>query len=68
MMDNFLNMPFFFFSPAHADKKMMSIFNGQERTITHFRDLLRRAGWKLSAVHYDSLSVSRYQKVVAVPN
>jgi hypothetical protein len=56
-----------FFAPVHADKKMMSIFNGQERTITHFRDLLNRAGWKLTAVHYDSLSVSRYQKVVAVP-
>jgi hypothetical protein len=50
-----------------ADKKMLSFFNGQERTITHFRDLLNQAGWKLTAVHYDSLSVRRYQKVVAVP-
>jgi hypothetical protein len=50
-----------------ADKKMLSLFNGQERTITHFRDLLNQAGWKLTAVHYDSLSVRRYQKVVAVP-
>ncbi|KAI0278948.1 S-adenosyl-L-methionine-dependent methyltransferase [Russula aff. rugulosa BPL654] len=33
-----------------ADISMMSIFNGQERTITHFRDLLNRAGWKLTAV------------------
>ena len=41
--------------------------NGQERTITQFRDLLNRAGWKLNAVHYDSLSVMRFQKVVAVP-
>ena len=49
------------------NKKMLSLFNGQERTITHFRELLDRAGWKLSAVHYDSLSASRYQKVVAVP-
>jgi len=52
---------------THADKKMLSLFNGQERTVTHFRDLLNRAGWKLTAVHYDSLSVRRYQKVVAVP-
>lgn len=57
----------FSFAPTHADKKMLSLFNGQERTITHFRDLLNRAGWKLTAVHYDSLSARRYQKVVAVP-
>jgi hypothetical protein len=47
--------------------KMMCFFNGQERTITHFRDLLKQAGWKLSAVHYDTPSVVRFQKVVAVP-
>jgi hypothetical protein len=46
---------------------MLSVLNGQERTITQFRDLLDRAGWKLTAVHYDSLSARRYQKVVAVP-
>jgi hypothetical protein len=46
---------------------MLSLINGQERTITHFRDLLNRAGWKLTAVHHDSLSVRRYQKIVAVP-
>ena len=51
----------------HADKKMMTLLNGQERTITHFRDLLSRAGWKVAAVHYDSLSTNRFQKVVAVP-
>ena len=56
-----------FFVPAHADKKMLTVLNGQERTITQFRDLLNRAGWKLTAVHYDSLSVRRNQKVVAVP-
>ena len=52
----------------HIDKKMLTLYNGQERTITDFRDLLNRAGWKLVAVHYDSLSTWRYQKVVAVPN
>ncbi|KAF8498128.1 O-methyltransferase, partial [Russula emetica] len=41
--------------------------DGQERTITHLRDLLNRAGWKLTAVHYDLLSVRRCQKVVAIP-
>jgi hypothetical protein len=47
--------------------KMMGYFNGQERTITYFRDLFKQAGWKLSAVHYDAASVVRFQKVVAVP-
>ncbi len=55
-----------FYAHAHP-QKMMSLVNGQERTITHFRDLLNRAGWKLTAVHYDPLSVSRFQKVVAIP-
>ena len=45
----------------------MSSCNGQERTITYFRDLLKQAGWKLSSIHYDTASVVRYQKVVAVP-
>jgi hypothetical protein len=35
-----------FFAPTHVDKKMLSVLNGQERTITQFRDLLNRAGWK----------------------
>jgi hypothetical protein len=51
-----------FFAP-----KMMGFYNGQERTITYFRDLLKQAGWKLSSIHYDTASVVRYQKVVAVP-
>ncbi|KAI0278949.1 hypothetical protein BGY98DRAFT_971413, partial [Russula aff. rugulosa BPL654] len=33
-----------------TDIMMLSLLNGQERTITHFRDLLNRAGWKLTAV------------------
>jgi hypothetical protein len=36
---------------------MMGLFNGQERTITHLRDLLNQAGWKLTAVRYDKPSV-----------
>ncbi|KAF8467031.1 S-adenosyl-L-methionine-dependent methyltransferase, partial [Russula ochroleuca] len=31
------------------DLLMMGLFNGQERTITHLRDLLNQAGWKLTA-------------------
>jgi hypothetical protein len=45
----------------------MGYFNGQERTITYFRDLLKQAGWRLSAVQYDTPSVVRFQKVVAIP-
>ena len=47
---------------------MMCFFNGQERTLTHFRDLLKQSGWKPIFVHYDKLSVLTFQKVVAVPN
>src|SRR6266849_10345502 len=36
---------------------MMGCYNGQERTITYFRDLFKQAGWKLSSVHYDAASV-----------
>jgi hypothetical protein len=46
---------------------MMSFFNGKERTVTHLRDLLKQADWKVIAVHYDAPSVIRAQKVVAVP-
>ena len=45
----------------------MGFFNGQERTLTYFRDLFKQAGWKLIAVHYDAAAVVRYHKVVAVP-
>lgn len=48
--------------------KMMSYYNGQERTITaYLRDLLNQAEWKVIAVHRDPPSVIRYQKVIAVP-
>jgi hypothetical protein len=56
-------LTFFFALPP----KMMCFFNGQERTITYYGDLLKQAGWKLSAVHYDAPSVVRFQKMVAVP-
>jgi hypothetical protein len=46
---------------------MMGYFNGQERTITSFRDLLKQAGWKLSAVHSDAAAVIKFQKLIAVP-
>jgi len=47
---------------------MMAFFNGQERTVTHLRDLLDQAGWKLVAVRHDAPSVLGLHKVIAVPN
>jgi len=47
---------------------MMCYFNGQEHTVSYFRDLLNQAGWKLSAVHHETASVIGLHKVVAVPN
>jgi hypothetical protein len=52
---------------ACTSKKMMCHFNGQERTITCLRDLLKQAGWELIAVHYDNPSLLSFQKVIAVP-
>ncbi|KAI9463926.1 S-adenosyl-L-methionine-dependent methyltransferase [Russula earlei] len=51
----------------NLDVMMMGFFNGQERTVTYIRDLLDRAGWKLVAVYHDAPSVTRSQKVIAVP-
>ena len=48
--------------------KMMSFFNGKERTLIQFRDLLKQAGWRLAAIHHNPLSVVGYQKAIAVPN
>ena len=46
---------------------MMTLFNGQERTITSLRDLLNLAGWKLISVHEDQLSSRSYKKAIAIP-
>jgi len=54
-------------TPYISDILMMSLFNGQERTVTYLRDLLNKAGWKLVAVKYDKPSVRRYYKAIAVP-
>ncbi|KAI9441018.1 S-adenosyl-L-methionine-dependent methyltransferase [Lactarius indigo] len=55
-------------SMVHAtDMIMLGLFNGQERTTMALRNLLDQAGWKLIAAHRDPPSVSRFQKVIAVP-
>ena len=48
--------------------KMMGNFNGKERTVTQLRDLLGQAGWKLIAIHHDTISGVGHQKAIAVPN
>jgi hypothetical protein len=48
-------------------QKMMSFFNGKERTVTYVHDLLKQADWELIAVHRDKPSVIRFQNVIAVP-
>jgi len=47
---------------------MMALHNGNERTITHLRDLLDQTGWKLTAVHHDTSSAIKFGKVIAIPN
>jgi hypothetical protein len=47
---------------------MMTYFNGKERTVTNFRDLLSQAGWNLVDVSRDTSSAIRFGKVIAVPN
>ena len=46
----------------------MTFLNGKERTVTQLRDLLKQAGWKLTAIHHNMLSAVGYQKAIAVPN
>jgi hypothetical protein len=49
-------------------RKMMALHNGKERTITHLRDLLNQAGWKLISVHHDRPTAIRFGKAIAVPS
>ena len=46
---------------------MMGYFNGKERTITQFRDLLKEGGWELVAIHHDTPSALDFGKIIAVP-
>ena len=45
----------------------MGYFNGKERTITQFRDLLKEGGWELAAIHHDTPSALDFGKIIAVP-
>jgi hypothetical protein len=47
---------------------MMGYFNGKERTVTQLCDLLKQAGWKLIAIHYDTLSAIGCQTAIAAPS
>ncbi|KAJ7183858.1 S-adenosyl-L-methionine-dependent methyltransferase [Mycena filopes] len=51
----------------YTDLDMMSLFNGQERTVLQLRELLKESGWKLVEVYYgDPFSVGQ-SKAIAVP-
>ncbi|KZV65080.1 S-adenosyl-L-methionine-dependent methyltransferase [Peniophora sp. CONT] len=52
-----------------GDIMMLSMFNGTERTISQFRDLLAKAGWRVTRVHHGAglTQVLGVQKVIAVP-
>ncbi|VDB96625.1 unnamed protein product [Peniophora sp. CBMAI 1063] len=52
-----------------ADIMMLSMFNGTERTVAQFRDLLAKAGWRVTRVHHGAglTQVLGVQKVIAVP-
>ena len=46
----------------------MALRNGKESTITHLRDLINQAGWKLIAVHHDRPTAIKFGKAIAVPS
>ncbi|KAI0308500.1 hypothetical protein OF83DRAFT_1180741 [Amylostereum chailletii] len=49
------------------DVEMMGMTGGWERTLTQFRTLLQKAGWKVVRVHHGLPFVLSHQKVIAVP-
>ncbi|TFY78717.1 hypothetical protein EWM64_g5297 [Hericium alpestre] len=53
--------------PYITDIQMMALLNGQERTITHVRNLLEQTGWKLVQVYHGSPFAMTNQKAIAVP-
>jgi len=55
-------------SMPHAfDAMMLCLLNGQERTLMALRSLLDQAGWELISVNYETPSLVRFHKVIAVP-
>lgn len=53
--------------PYLGDMQMMAVTGGKERTLTQFRDLLGKAGWKVERAHYGMPFVFSNQKVIATP-
>jgi hypothetical protein len=46
---------------------MMTLFNGQERTVLQLRELLAEGGWKLVEVYYGNPFSMGQSKAIAVP-
>ncbi|KAI0064272.1 O-methyltransferase [Artomyces pyxidatus] len=51
----------------YTDMQMMICLNAQERTESHFRELMERGGWKVVAVHYGAPFALNAHKIVSVP-
>ncbi|KAA1468514.1 O-methyltransferase [Dentipellis sp. KUC8613] len=50
-----------------ADLQMLTCLNGQERTVTHLRNLLAKTGWKLVEVRRGTETAFSLKNVIAVP-
>ncbi|KAF8891394.1 S-adenosyl-L-methionine-dependent methyltransferase [Infundibulicybe gibba] len=49
------------------DTQMMSLLNGQERTLAQFSHLFDVSGWKLNRVRRSPIAAAMHQYIVAVP-
>lgn len=47
--------------------QMLSAFNGKERTVAQFDDLLREAGWKIVLVFHHEGLATEIARITAVP-
>ncbi|KAI5123841.1 hypothetical protein M0805_009133 [Coniferiporia weirii] len=50
-----------------CDLQMMTLLNGQERTLEQFNQLLARSGWRLSRVFRNPYYTGGHQQALAVP-
>ncbi|KAJ7699671.1 O-methyltransferase [Mycena rosella] len=51
----------------YTDFTMMSLFNGQERTVLQVQSLMEQAGWKLIEVYYGDPFAVGQSKAIAIP-
>ncbi|KAJ7473016.1 S-adenosyl-L-methionine-dependent methyltransferase [Mycena galericulata] len=51
----------------YTDLTMMSLVNGQERTVLQLQALMKESGWKLVEVHYGDPFAGSQSKAIGVP-